>query len=72
MLFRSVGFETVIDIDREIALGEILNMTERRFDDIIFAQVFIDGLRLGGRFHDYECFWHRKLSTYGALQPLDG
>ena len=30
-----VGFEIMIDIDREIVLGEILNMTERSFDDVI-------------------------------------
>ena len=28
-------FKIVIDIDREIALGEIFNMTERSFDDVM-------------------------------------
>ena len=29
------GFKIMFDIDREIALREILNMTERSFDDVI-------------------------------------
>ena len=52
----------MIDIHREIAFGEIFNMTERSFDDVIFTQVFVDGLRLCRRFHDYQSFWHRRLS----------
>jgi hypothetical protein len=62
-----VRLEAVLNVHREIALGQILNMTEGSFDDKLLAQVFVDGLRLCGRFHDYQSFWHIELSECGAL-----
>src|ERR1051325_6901361 len=40
-------------------------MSERSFDDVLLAQVFIDGLRLRRRLHDYQSLWHRILSRRG-------
>src|SRR5215470_17449241 len=50
------GFEFVVDIDTEIALGQIFHMAERSFDRESLAQIFLDGFRLGGRFDDDETF----------------
>ena len=57
-----VRLEAVLDIHREILLGKIFDMTERSFDDVLLAQVFVDGLRLCRRFHDYQSFCHMNLS----------
>ena len=66
-----VRLEAVFDIHREIALGQILNMTEGSFDDKLLAQVFVDGLRLRRRLHDYQSFWHIELSECGALRRVN-
>ena len=47
-----LGLEVVCDIDAESALGQILHVAERGFDREAFTQIFLDGLRLGGRFDD--------------------
>ena len=47
-------------------------MTERSFDDVLLTQVFVDGFRLGRRFHDYQSFCHRRLSKRGALRRMLG
>src|ERR1700744_1534966 len=41
-------------------------MTEGSFNNKLLAQVFVDGLRLCGRFHDYQSFCHR-LFTCGVF-----
>ena len=56
-------FEAVLHIHGQIFLGEILNMAQRSFDDVLLTQIFIDGFRLDRRFHDYESFRHKKTST---------
>src|SRR4051794_31361400 len=38
-------------------------MTEGSFDDVLLAQVFIDGFRLCRRFHDYQSLWHKEIFT---------
>jgi hypothetical protein len=45
-------------IHREVAFREIFNMTERSLHYELLAQVFVDGLRLRRRFHDYQSFCH--------------
>jgi len=60
-------FETVFDIDCQVLLGKVLNMSERSFDDKLLAQVFVDGLRLCRRLHDYQSLCHRILSDCGRL-----
>ena len=56
-------FEAVLDIHGQVFLGEILDMAQRRFDDVLLTQIFIDGFRLNWRFHDYESFRHKRTST---------
>ena len=63
-------FEAVIDVDREVLLGEIFDMTEGSFDYKLLAQVFVDGLRLSGRFHDYQSFCHRLFLRRTAPRVL--
>ena len=46
------GLEIVIHIDAQLLFGEIPEMPHGRLDLIAGAQIFGDGLRLGGRFHD--------------------
>ncbi len=53
------GLETVFDIHREILLGKIFDVTERSFHHVLLAQIFVDGLRLCRRFHDYQSFCHK-------------
>ena len=53
----------MLDIHGQVFLREILNMAQRRFDDELLTQIFIDGFRLDRRFHDYESFRHKKTST---------
>ncbi len=61
--------ETVLHIHGQIFLGEILNMTQRSFDNVLLAQIFIDGFRLDWRFHDYKSFRHNKTSTTSIRYP---
>ena len=51
------GFEVVIDVHTEGALGQIFDVPERGLDGVAFAQIFLNGFRLGGRFDDDESFW---------------
>ena len=46
------GLEVVLDVDPERALGQILYVAERSLDGESLAQIFLDGLRLGGRLDD--------------------
>ena len=51
---REVG----IDRHREILLGQILNMTERSFDDVVLPEIFTDRFRLRRRLDDDERVCH--------------
>ncbi len=46
--------ESVFNIDAEVALRQVLNMTHRCLHDIILAEVSVDRLGLRRRFHDYQ------------------
>jgi hypothetical protein len=41
-------------VDRAFLRHEVANVTIRGKDFEVFAEVFLDGLRLGRRFHDNE------------------
>ena len=47
------GFEVIVDVDAQGALGQIFDVAEGSLDGVALAQIFFDGLRLGGRFDDY-------------------
>jgi len=51
------GFEVVLDIHAESALGQIFDVPERGLNGVAFAQILLNGFRLGGRFDDDESFW---------------
>ena len=46
--------KVVVRIHAQLALRQILDVTQRRFDDVILAQILIDRRRLCRRFHDNE------------------
>src|SRR5205814_4091563 len=50
-------FEVVIYVHTESALGQIFDVPERGLDSVAFAQILLNGFRLGGRFDDDESFW---------------
>ena len=41
--------------------GQIADMPDAGLHNKVFAQIFIDGLRLGGRLHNDQCFTHKPL-----------
>ena len=47
-----IGLEVVVRIHAQRALGQIFHVAERGFDSKSLTQIFLDGLRLGGRFDD--------------------
>ena len=46
--------EIVVRIDRAVLGGEIADVAIGGVDPVVLAQVFVDGLRLGGRFDDHD------------------
>jgi hypothetical protein len=64
---KKAELESALDIDCEVLLGKILNMAERSFDNVLLAQVFVDGLRLRRRFHDYQSLWHMRFHTAAGV-----
>ena len=46
------GLEFVVDINAQRALRQIFDVTERGFDNVAFAKIFLNGFRLAGRFDD--------------------
>ena len=55
--------ESMVDIDTELALRQIPDVTYGRLHREVFSQVFADGDRLGGRFHDYQRVLSRPLRS---------
>ena len=53
--------EIVVDVDTQLALGEIADVSHRRDDFIIAPEILVDRLRLGGRFDHDQCFSHVAL-----------
>ena len=56
------GLEAVLDVDAELALGQVPDVPEGSPDGVIGAQVLLDGLRLCRRFDDDEGSWHIEAS----------
>ena len=56
------GSKPLLHVDRQILLGKIFDVPERSFDDVLLAEVLVDGFRLRRRFHDYQSFCHMKTS----------
>ena len=53
--------EIVVDVHTKPALGQIADVPHRRQHLVVAADVFVDGLRLGGRFDHDERFSHGSL-----------
>ena len=56
----------VFDVHTQTAFGQITHMTHRSHDLIALAQIFLDGLCLCRRLHDYQ-FCHDSLLLYYKL-----
>ena len=59
---RGNGFvfrdESLVDVNTQLALGQISDVPHRRDNFEVSPEVLVDGLRLGRRFHDNQCLWH--------------
>ena len=51
--------EVVVDVHRQILLGQILHVAQRGLDREVLAQILADGFRLRRRFDDDEILCHR-------------
>ena len=53
-----LGLEVVLHVHAEAGLGQIPHVSHRGHHFIAASQIFLNGLRLGGRFHNYQfCHW---------------
>ena len=50
--------EAVLHIHREVLFRQVLDVAKRSHHDVVLPQIFVDSLRLGGRFNDYERLGH--------------
>ena len=60
------GLEVVLDIDAQLALGQVAQMAHRGHDLIVAAQIFFDCSGLRRRLDDHQirfCFCHRVCSN---------
>ena len=64
-----IGREIVLDIDAELALGQIDDMADRGHDLVVATEIALDSFRLCGRFDDYEIFCHRFRRLQGSRTP---
>src|SRR5207245_279139 len=49
-----LGCEPVLDVNAELALGQVTHVPHGRLDRVAWAEVLPDRLRFGGRFDDHE------------------
>ncbi len=62
--------EILLDVHAQLALGQITDVTHRRHHLVIAPEIFVDGLRLCGRFDHDECLCHRE--TFPDLITVAG
>ena len=55
------GLEIRVDVDAELALREVADVSHGRDDLVVTSEIFADRLRLGRRFDDDECLGHVSL-----------
>src|SRR5208282_2389911 len=63
------GREIVLDIDPQLAFGQVHYMADRRHDLVIATEVTLDRFRLCRRFDDYEIFCHRSILCASSSHP---
>ena len=64
--------EAFLDVDAQLALRQITDMAHRGDDRVVLAEIFVDGLRLGGRLHHDQCLCHKKPNLRPYHRPRDG
>src|SRR5208282_265200 len=62
-----VGREIVLDIDAQLAFGQVHHVADRGHDLVVATQVTLDGFRLCGRFDNYEILCHRLGASSSPL-----
>ena len=55
------GLESGVDVDAELALRQVADVSHRRDDLVVAPQIFVDRLRLGRRFDDDQRLSHVAL-----------
>src|SRR5579872_6954333 len=55
-----IGRKIVLDIDAELAFGQVDDVADRGHDLVVATEIALYGFRLCGRFDDYEIFCHRS------------
>jgi hypothetical protein len=64
-----IGGEIVLDIDPELALGQVHDVADRGHHLVVATEIALDSFRLCGRFYDYEIFCHRFRRLQSRTQP---
>ncbi len=54
-----IGREIVLNIDTELALGQVNDMADRGHNLVVATEIALDSFRLCRRFDNYEIFCHR-------------
>ena len=52
-----VRFESLLRVHAQLALGQVLDVSDARFDDVLATQVLLDRFGFGGRLDDDERFF---------------
>ena len=52
--------ESILDVHTELAFGQIADVAHRGDDLVVLAEIFIDRLRLCGRFDHHQCLGHNQ------------
>ena len=61
-----LGGKIMLDVDAELAFGQIAQMSHGGAHHILLAKIFLDGLGLGRRLDDNQCRWRCSLSCFLA------
>ena len=64
-----IGSEIVLDIDSQLAFGQVHDVADRGHDLVVTTEVALDSFRLCGRFDDYEIFCHRFRRLQSSRTP---
>ena len=64
-----LGLEAGLDVDAELALGQVADVPHRRDDLEVAAEVFVDRLRLRRRLDDHQSLRHVRFQCLPLPEP---
>ena len=64
-----IGLEIVLDVDAQLALGQVAQMAHAGLDRVAPAEIFPDGFRLGRRLDDHQIFFCHVFDSFIPLVP---